>query len=138
MELYNTSLRMHGLTNLGILYAFQEMIIIYPICFIMGFFFIDQLVPIIVFQLVNPDEDKPILVILTRANITVTFMCPIMNFGQLSSLSTQVQNLFLSGSRHLSAIFPWHFSGRFFSADHLSAEFSIFYLKILFKTSAYF
>lgn len=38
MELYNTGLRMHGLTNAGILYAFHEMIIIYPICFIMGFF----------------------------------------------------------------------------------------------------
>lgn len=80
MELYNTGLRMHGLTNAGILYAFHEMIIIYPICFIMGFFFIDRIAPQIAFKLVDPDEDKPVFVVLARASITVTFMCPIMSF----------------------------------------------------------
>lgn len=80
MELYNTGLRMRGLTNAGILYAFREMIIIYPICFVTGFFFIDRIAPKIAFRLVTPGEDKPIFVTLARASVTVAFMCPIMSF----------------------------------------------------------
>ena len=38
MELYNTGLRMGGLTNAGFPIAFQEMAIMFPICFVMGFF----------------------------------------------------------------------------------------------------
>lgn len=73
MELYNTGLRMGGLTNAGFPIAFQEMAIMFPICFVMGFFFIDRLAPKIAFRMVTPGVDHPILV-------TVAFMCPIMSF----------------------------------------------------------
>lgn len=80
MEIYNTGLRMHGLTNAGLLSAVKEMVLIFPICFIMGFFFVDRLAPKIAFRLVDPSSDKPIFVILARASVTVAFMCPIMSF----------------------------------------------------------
>ncbi len=80
MELYNTGLRMHGLTNEGMLAAFREIPIMFPICFVMGFFFIDRLAPKIAFQMVTPGVDKPILVTTVRACVTVAFMCPIMSF----------------------------------------------------------
>ena len=80
MELYNTGLRMGGLTNAGFPIAFQEMAIMFPICFVMGFFFIDRLAPKIAFGMVTPGVDHPILVTVVRASVTVAFMCPIMSF----------------------------------------------------------
>lgn len=80
MELYNTGLRMNGLTNEGILNAFQEIYLIYPVCFIMGFFFIDRIAPKIALHFFTPGEDKPVFIMLARASITVSFMCPIMSF----------------------------------------------------------
>lgn len=80
MELYNTGLRMHGLTNAGIPIALKEMVIMFPICFVMGFFFIDRLAPKIAFRMVTPGVDRDILVTVVRASVTVAFMCPIMSF----------------------------------------------------------
>ena len=80
MELYNTGLRMGGLTNQGILMALGEMPIMFPICFIMGFCFMDKLAPKIAFGLVTPGKDHPLFVTLTRAAVTVCLMCPSMSF----------------------------------------------------------
>lgn len=80
MELYNTGLRMGGLTNAGILAALPETLIIFPICFVMGFCFVDRFAPRIAFRLVDPAVDRPVFVIVARASITVAFMCPIMSF----------------------------------------------------------
>lgn len=80
MEFYNTGIRMGGLTNAGMLEALGEMKLLFPICFVMGFFFIDRLAPKIAFQMVTPGVDRPIFVILARASVTVAFMCPIMSF----------------------------------------------------------
>lgn len=80
MELYNTGLKNHGLSNADFLPACKEMAIIFPICFIMGFFFVDRFAPKIAFKMVTPDEDKPFLVNAVRACVTVCFMYPIMSF----------------------------------------------------------
>lgn len=79
MELYNSGVRAHGLTYGSFATAFSEMRIMFPICFIMGFCFIDRLAPRIAFQMVSPGIDKPILVTTVRACVTVAFMCPIMS-----------------------------------------------------------
>lgn len=79
MEFYNTGLRLHGLTNAGMISAFKEMVIIFPICFVMGFFFIDRLAPRIAFKMVTPGVDHPLMVTVVRACVTVVFMCPIMS-----------------------------------------------------------
>ena len=42
MELYNTGLRTGGLTNAALPLALHEMTFMFPICFVMGFFFIDR------------------------------------------------------------------------------------------------
>lgn len=80
MEFYNTGLRMHGLTNAGLLAALKEMTVMFPICFVMGFFFIDRLAPRIAFRMAVPGKDHPVLVTVVRASVTVAFMCPIMSF----------------------------------------------------------
>ena len=60
MEIYNAGLHMGGLTNQGILNALSEMPIMFPICFVTGFFFIDRIAPKIAFRLVTPGKDLPL------------------------------------------------------------------------------
>lgn len=80
MELYNTGLHAGHLTNAGILSALKEMPIMFPICFIMGFCFMDRLTPKIAFRAVTPGKDHPLMVTVTRACVTVCLMCPTMSF----------------------------------------------------------
>ena len=80
MELYNTGMRMGGLTNDALPLALHEMTFMFPICFVMGFCFIDRLTPKIAFRMATPGVDNPLFVILVRASVTVAFMCPIMSF----------------------------------------------------------
>ena len=80
MELYNAGMRNGGLTYDAIPSALLEMRFMFPICFVMGFFFIDRLAPKIAFKMVTLGEDKPIIVTTVRACVTVAFMCPIMSF----------------------------------------------------------
>ena len=80
MELYNTSLRLGGMTNACFLPALLEMRFMVPICFVMSFFFMDPLAQKIAFSQVTPGVDKPILVTVVRACVTVCLMCPTMSF----------------------------------------------------------
>lgn len=80
MELYNTGMRMGGLTNDALPLALHEMTFMFPICFVMGFCFIDRLAPKIAFRMATPGVDNPLFVIPVRASVTVAFMCPIMSF----------------------------------------------------------
>ena len=80
MELYNAGLRTGGLTNAAVPLALHEMTFMFPICFVMGFCFIDRLAPKIAFRMAVPGVDNPLFVTLVRASVTVAFMCPIMSF----------------------------------------------------------
>lgn len=80
MEFYNAGLREGALTAAGMLDALKEMRIMFPVCFVMGFFLIDLLAPKLAFRMVTPGEDRPVFITLVRASITVAFMCPIMSF----------------------------------------------------------
>ena len=73
MELYNAGFRAGELTYSAFPHALMEMRFMFPICFVMGFCFIDRLAPKIAFRMVTPGKDLPIIV-------TVVFMCPIMSF----------------------------------------------------------
>ena len=59
--------------------ALMELRIMLPICFVMSFFFLDPLAQRIAFAQVAPGVDKPILVTLARAGVTVALMCPTMS-----------------------------------------------------------
>lgn len=62
MELYNAGLRDGGLTYSALPNALSEMRFMFPICFVMGFFFIDRLAPKIAFKMAVPGKDNPLLV----------------------------------------------------------------------------
>ncbi len=61
MELYNAGLRDGRLTYSALPNALSEMRFMFPICFVMGFFFIDRLAPKIAFKMAVPGKDNPLL-----------------------------------------------------------------------------
>ena len=80
MELYNAGLRAREFTYSAFPTALWEMRIMFPVCFVMGFFIIDRITPKIAFKMAVPGRDNPLFVTIVRASVTVAFMCPIMSF----------------------------------------------------------
>ena len=78
MELYNTGLRMGGLTNAGIPVALRELLCMFPLCFVTSCFVGDPLAVRLVSRLQLPRE-WPICGILARSSLTVCVMCPAMS-----------------------------------------------------------
>ena len=78
MELYNTGLRMGGLTNAGILIALRELLWMFPLCFVTSCFVGDLLAARLVSRLRLPKE-WPVCNILARSSLTVCVMCPAMS-----------------------------------------------------------
>ena len=73
MICYNISLNIGGMANHVFLDAFHEL------AFILDFFLYGSLSKKLAFRIVNPAEDKPIMIILAISSITVCLMCPSMS-----------------------------------------------------------
>ena len=71
MICYNISLNIGGMANHVFLDAFHELVIMGPVAFILDFFLYGSLSKKLAFRIVNPAEDKPIMIILA--------MCPSMS-----------------------------------------------------------
>ena len=80
MICYNIALNMGGMSNIVFLNAFHELVIMGPIAFILDFFLYGSLSKKLVFRIVTPGVDKPIMLILAISSITVCLMCPTMSF----------------------------------------------------------
>ena len=79
MICYNISLNIGGMANHAFLDAFHELVIMGPVAFILDFFLYGSLSKKLAFRIVNPAEDKPIMIILAISSITVCLMCPSMS-----------------------------------------------------------
>ena len=79
MELYNTALRMGGLSAACLPSVLEELPVMLPLCFVTSFFLMDPLAQRLAFAQVTPGTDSPILVTLVRSGITVALMCPAMS-----------------------------------------------------------
>ena len=79
MICYNISLNIGGMANHVFLDAFHELVIMGPVAFILDFFLYGRLSKKLAFRIVNPAEDKPIMIILAISSITVCLMCPSMS-----------------------------------------------------------
>ncbi|SER67458.1 DUF2798 domain-containing protein [Lachnobacterium bovis] len=79
MICYNISLAKSGLSNEVFLMAFHEMLIMWPIAFILEFFIVGKLAKILAFRFVTP-QDKPIFILLAISSMIVCIMCPVMSF----------------------------------------------------------
>lgn len=81
MICYNISLNIGGMANHVFLDAFHELVIMGPVAFILDFFLYGSLSKKMAFRIVNPAEDKPIMIILAISSITVCLMCPSMSLA---------------------------------------------------------
>ena len=79
MICYNISLNIGGMANHVFLDAFHELVIMGPVAFILDFFLYGSLSKKLALRIVNPAEDKPIMIILAISSITVCLMCPSMS-----------------------------------------------------------
>lgn len=79
MICYNISLNIGGMAHHVFLDAFHELVIMGPVAFILDFFLYGSLSKKLAFRIVNPAEDKPIMIILAISSITVCLMCPSMS-----------------------------------------------------------
>ena len=81
MICYNIALNMGGMNYAVFRAAFHELIIMYPIAFILDFFFVGHMVKRTAFKIINPEKDNPFFLVLAISAITVMWMCPLMSFA---------------------------------------------------------
>ena len=79
MICYNISLNIGGMTTAVFLMAFHEMVIMWPVAFILEFFIVDKLAHKLAFRLVTP-EDRPVFITLAISLMIICMMCPVMSF----------------------------------------------------------
>lgn len=78
MICYNISLNIGGMTNQVFLMAFHEMIIMWPVAFLLEFFVVDNLAHKLAFRMVTP-QDRPIVITLAISVMIICIMCPVMS-----------------------------------------------------------
>ena len=78
MICYNIALNMNGMSNQVFLLAFHELIIMWPVAFILEFFIVDKLAHNFAFRVVKP-TDRPFFITLAISFYIICIMCPIMS-----------------------------------------------------------
>ncbi len=78
MICYNIALNTGGMCYQVFLMAFHEMLIMWPVAFVLEFFLVDKLAHKLAFRIVSP-QDKPVFIVLTISAIIVLIMCPTMS-----------------------------------------------------------
>ena len=76
---YNIALNRGGMMNEVFLLAFHELLIMWPVAFVLEMFVVERLAKMLAFRLVTP-EDKPIFILLAISCMIVCLMCPMMSF----------------------------------------------------------
>ena len=79
MICYNISLNMGGMSNEVFLLAFHELIIMWPVAFVLEMFVVDKISHMLAFRIVTP-QDRPIFITLAISSMIVCLMCPMMSF----------------------------------------------------------
>lgn len=80
MICYNISLNIGGMTMDVFLMAFHEMVIMWPVAFVLEFFIVDKIAHFLAFRIVTPGVDKPIYITFAISAMIVAIMCPVMSF----------------------------------------------------------
>ena len=78
MICYNIAIHRGGMTNQVFMLAFHEVIIMWPVAFVLEMFVVERLAKMLAFRLVSPD-DKPIFILLAISSMIVCLMCPMMS-----------------------------------------------------------
>ncbi len=81
MICYNISLNTGGMKNEVFLLAFHELIIMWPLAFVLEMFVVERLAQKLAFRIVTPGKDKPIFITLAISSFIVCLMCPMMSLA---------------------------------------------------------
>ena len=81
MICYNISLNVGGMSNDVFLKAFNELVIMGPIAFVVDFFAVGKLAKKKAFKIVDVKKDNPFHLVLAISVVSVIFMCPIMSLA---------------------------------------------------------
>jgi hypothetical protein len=79
MEVYNTAIIHKGITNSLFLLPIGELIMLMIVVIILETFIGGPLARKLTFRLVNPEKDRPIVIILAIQIMTICMMCPMMS-----------------------------------------------------------
>lgn len=79
MICYNIALNIGGMSNQVFLMAFHELMIMWPVAFILEFLVVEKLAHMLAFRFVKP-TDRPIFIMLAISSMIVCLMCPMMSF----------------------------------------------------------
>lgn len=80
MICYNIAINRGGMTNEVFLLAFHELVIMWPLAFILEFFAVEKLSHMLAFRIVTP-KDRPIFILLAISSMIVCLMCPLMSLA---------------------------------------------------------
>lgn len=81
MICYNISLNTGGMKNEVFLLAFHELIIMWPLAFVLEMFVVERLAQRLAFRIVTPGKDKPLFITLAISSFIVYLMCPMMSLA---------------------------------------------------------
>lgn len=81
MICYNISLNTGGMKNEVFLLAFHELIIMWPLAFVLEMSVVERLAQKLAFRIVTPGKDKPIFITLAISSFIVCLMCPMMSLA---------------------------------------------------------
>lgn len=81
MICYNISLNTGGMKNEVFLLAFHELIIMWPLAFVLEMFVVERISHKLAFRIVTPDKNKPIFITLAISSFIVCLMCPMMSLA---------------------------------------------------------
>lgn len=110
MICYNVALNMGGVTGATFVAALHEMPIMWPIAFILEFFIIGKIAPMLAFKVMRP-TDRPQFITYAISFCICAMMCPIMSliatilFKDNPSFATFIQ----TWGMNLPAAFLWQF-----------------------------
>lgn len=80
MICYNIALNMGGMENSVFLSAFHEIVIMWPVAFVLELFVVDRLAHKLALKFTNPQKDNPKLFVIALSSMIVCLMCPSMSF----------------------------------------------------------
>lgn len=81
MICYNISLNKGGMSGEVFLLAFHELIIMWPLAFVLEIFVVERLARKLAFRIVTPGQDRPIFITLAISSMIVCLMCPTMSLA---------------------------------------------------------
>lgn len=77
---YNIALDQGGLSNQTFVLALHELIIMWPIAFLLEMFVVEKAATVLAFRFVTPKQERPIFILLAMSSMIVCLMCPLMSF----------------------------------------------------------